>query len=194
MKCWPGSGSRRPARARFLGMYWRVALWRGGAAQGTAGDDALGIVSFVAVFRRDPRERASGGGRRTGFSPLVSRRESTVRCGSPPSCAATRPRRPSNSDMVYAPEPPFNSGTPETAPPAILEQARQSVQAGSRRSGKRPRDVSPPNSASPFQPRGRGMISLTQHGLARTEGVLAHPPTAALLNRSQRDQSPHPSR
>ena len=31
--------------------------------------------------------------------------------------------------MAYAPEPPFNSGTPETAPPAILEQARQSVQA-----------------------------------------------------------------
>jgi cyclohexyl-isocyanide hydratase len=30
--------------------------------------------------------------------------------------------------MVYAPEPPFNSGTPETAPPAILQQARQSVQ------------------------------------------------------------------
>ena len=29
--------------------------------------------------------------------------------------------------MVYAPEPPFDSGTPETAPPAILEQARQSV-------------------------------------------------------------------
>jgi cyclohexyl-isocyanide hydratase len=29
--------------------------------------------------------------------------------------------------MVYAPEPPFNSGTPETAPPAILESARQSV-------------------------------------------------------------------
>ena len=31
--------------------------------------------------------------------------------------------------MVYAPEPPFNSGTPETAPAAILEQARGSVQA-----------------------------------------------------------------
>jgi cyclohexyl-isocyanide hydratase len=29
--------------------------------------------------------------------------------------------------MVYAPEPPFNSGSPETAPAAILEQARQSV-------------------------------------------------------------------
>jgi cyclohexyl-isocyanide hydratase len=29
--------------------------------------------------------------------------------------------------MVYAPEPPFNSGTPETAPAAILDHARQSV-------------------------------------------------------------------
>jgi cyclohexyl-isocyanide hydratase len=30
--------------------------------------------------------------------------------------------------MVYAPEPPFNSGTPETAPAAILADARQTVQ------------------------------------------------------------------
>jgi cyclohexyl-isocyanide hydratase len=30
--------------------------------------------------------------------------------------------------MAYAPEPPFNSGTPETAPPAILQRARYSVQ------------------------------------------------------------------
>jgi cyclohexyl-isocyanide hydratase len=29
--------------------------------------------------------------------------------------------------MVYAPGPPFNSGTPETAPAAILEEARRSV-------------------------------------------------------------------
>jgi cyclohexyl-isocyanide hydratase len=31
--------------------------------------------------------------------------------------------------MAYAPEPPFNSGTPETAPAAVLKQARRSVQA-----------------------------------------------------------------
>jgi cyclohexyl-isocyanide hydratase len=31
--------------------------------------------------------------------------------------------------MAYAPEPPFDSGTPETAPPAILKQARDSVAA-----------------------------------------------------------------
>lgn len=30
--------------------------------------------------------------------------------------------------MVYAPEPPFDSGTPETAPAAILTQAKQSVE------------------------------------------------------------------
>jgi len=29
--------------------------------------------------------------------------------------------------MAYAPEPPFDSGTPETAPSPILEQARRSV-------------------------------------------------------------------
>ena len=31
-------------------------------------------------------------------------------------------------DMAYAPEPPFNSGTPESAPPAIREQAKRSYQ------------------------------------------------------------------
>ncbi|WP_245312632.1 DJ-1/PfpI family protein, partial [Bradyrhizobium macuxiense] len=31
--------------------------------------------------------------------------------------------------MAYAPEPPFNSGTPESAPPAILQQARHAVRA-----------------------------------------------------------------
>ncbi len=29
--------------------------------------------------------------------------------------------------MAYAPEPPFDSGTPESAPPAILKQAREAV-------------------------------------------------------------------
>lgn len=31
--------------------------------------------------------------------------------------------------MAYAPDPPFNSGTPETAPLAVLEEARHSAQA-----------------------------------------------------------------
>jgi cyclohexyl-isocyanide hydratase len=35
--------------------------------------------------------------------------------------------------IAYAPEPPFDSGTPETAPPTILEQARRSLQGISAR-------------------------------------------------------------
>ena len=31
--------------------------------------------------------------------------------------------------IAYAPEPPFNSGTPESAPPAVLERVRHSYQA-----------------------------------------------------------------
>ncbi|UGY19780.1 DJ-1/PfpI family protein [Bradyrhizobium septentrionale] len=31
--------------------------------------------------------------------------------------------------MAYAPEPPFDSGTPETAPPEILQQSRQATRA-----------------------------------------------------------------
>ena len=34
--------------------------------------------------------------------------------------------------MQYAPEPPFSSGTPETAPPEILAGARQALAAVSR--------------------------------------------------------------
>jgi cyclohexyl-isocyanide hydratase len=49
--------------------------------------------------------------------------------------------------MVYAPEPPFNSGTPETAPAAILAEARQRCSA-SPRSGRRQHDALPPRSAS----------------------------------------------
>ena len=31
--------------------------------------------------------------------------------------------------VAYAPEPPFNSGSPETAPSAVLQQARESARA-----------------------------------------------------------------
>jgi cyclohexyl-isocyanide hydratase len=44
-------------------------------------------------------------------------------------------------NMVYAPEPPFHSGTPETAPPAILQQARQSLRAITARREKTARCV-----------------------------------------------------
>jgi cyclohexyl-isocyanide hydratase len=39
------------------------------------------------------------------------------------------PASPARRACVYAPEPPFDSGTPETAPSPILEQARRSARA-----------------------------------------------------------------
>ena len=57
--------------------------------------------------------------------------------------------------MVYAPEPPFDSGTPETAPAAILEQARlvDAEHHGAAGSDRAP--CRPPGSASlfPLRPR-----------------------------------------
>ena len=42
-------------------------LRRGRPAQGTPGDDALGVVSPAAVLRRDPRQRTGGRRRRLGL-------------------------------------------------------------------------------------------------------------------------------
>jgi cyclohexyl-isocyanide hydratase len=77
--------------------------------------------------------------------------------------------------MVYAPEPPFDSGTPETAPSAILEQARRSARAISVRREQTARRVAArlgiavpaANSNDP---------ACGRPGLARTEGSLARPP------------------
>lgn len=43
--------------------------------------------------------------------------------------------------MQYAPEPPFDSGTPETAPAAVLDYARRSVQAITAQRGETARRV-----------------------------------------------------
>ena len=43
--------------------------------------------------------------------------------------------------MAYAPEPPFDSGTPETAPKAVLDQARASVREITKRREKTAREV-----------------------------------------------------
>ncbi len=59
-----------------------------------------------------------------GCSRPASPRGSTGRSGSPPRCAATRPPRAIQLGMQYAPEPPFDSGTPLTAPPAVVARAR----------------------------------------------------------------------
>lgn len=76
--------------------------------------------------------------------------------------------------MVYAPEPPFDSGTPETAPSAIVEQARRSVQALTIQREQTARRFAAKlgiavHAAIENEPSG------AQIPLARTEGSLARP-------------------
>jgi hypothetical protein len=96
-------------------------------------------------------------------------------------------------DMVYAPEPPFNSGTPETA--SRDTGTGTAIRAGHYRTARAD------GAAHRWQTRHRhsgrvrrSMTLLVGSALAGTEGVLARPPTATLLNRSQRDESRHPPR
>jgi cyclohexyl-isocyanide hydratase len=78
-------------------------------------------------------------------------------------------------DMVYAPEPPFNSGTPETAPAAILEQARQSVRNLTMRREETARRMATKLGVSIPAAHNQGMASPAQAGLARTEGRIGAP-------------------
>ena len=58
------------------------------------------------------------------FLPPASPPASTGRCGWRRSCVATMSPA---LYLQYAPEPPFDSGTPATAPPAVLDAARRSA-------------------------------------------------------------------
>jgi cyclohexyl-isocyanide hydratase len=69
---------------------------------------------------------------------------------------------------AYAPEPPFNSGTPETAPAAILAQARQSTAAITARREATARRVA--------DRLGVAVPAATSLGLAGNEGPLAFSP------------------
>jgi hypothetical protein len=96
--------------------------------QGTPGDDALGVVSPAAIFWGDPRQRTCGRGRRVVFAAGVTAGiDGALRLAA--ELRGDEAAQAIQLHMVYAPEPPFDSGTPEMAPAAILEQARQSVRA-----------------------------------------------------------------
>jgi cyclohexyl-isocyanide hydratase len=69
-------------------------------------------------------------------------------------------------DMVYAPEPPFNSGTPESAPPSIVEQARQSYREITARREETARRIAAR----------LGIFCCPIRVVAKSEGLLAIPP------------------
>ena len=103
-----------------------------GPAQGQAGDDALvGFPPAAAVRRRSCRR--AGGDRRQ----LVSAAGVTAGIDGALRLAALLrgddAARAIQLYLQYAPEPPFDSGTPERAPPAILAAARRTADDITRR-------------------------------------------------------------
>lgn len=77
--------------------------------------------------------------------------------------------------MAYAPEPPFDSGTPETAPPAILEEARRSARAITLQREQTAKRIA--TKLGIALPAAAGNASGGGHPrLAETEGTLARPP------------------
>ena len=77
--------------------------------------------------------------------------------------------------MAYAPEPPFDSGTPETAPAAILEQARRSARTITVQREQTARRFAAKHGIT-VQAAGANESADTHPRLARTEGSLARPP------------------
>ena len=68
-------------------------------------------------------------------------------------------------DIAYAPEPPFNSGTPRTAPPAVLAEAKAAVTGITRQREMTAQEIAArlriavPNTGSTAMPRERGARS-----------------------------------
>ena len=93
-------------------------------------------------------------------------------------------------DMVYAPEPPFNSGTPETAPAAILERARQSVrELTTRREETARRTATKLGISIPAAQAANDLAGACRFGGNR--GRIGAPANSRAPNSSSRDRSRH---
>jgi cyclohexyl-isocyanide hydratase len=77
--------------------------------------------------------------------------------------------------MAYAPEPPFDSGTPETAHAAIVEQARRSARTITERREQTVRRIAARLGIAVPAASDSGLAGARSR-LARTEGSLARPP------------------
>ena len=109
-------------------MHWRPYMRSGRPAEGTEGNDPLDLVSFAAILRGNSCQRACRSRWKLWFAAGVTAGiDGALRLAA--ELRGDDAARTIQLYMVYAPEPPFNSGTPATAPCAIVRQARQSVQA-----------------------------------------------------------------
>ena len=77
--------------------------------------------------------------------------------------------------MAYAPEPPFESGTPETAPSPVLEQARRAARTITVQREQTARRIAAKLGIAVPAPIKNGSVGARPR-LAGTEGPLARPP------------------
>ena len=109
----PAPGRRRSAPARCCSAPPAIL-------DGLRGDDPLARARDAGRAWRDAHRAA---GRRAGQGDhrrRACRRASTWRCVLAEDAPATRSRRRSSSAIEYDPQPPFDAGSPEKAPPEIV--------------------------------------------------------------------------
>jgi hypothetical protein len=111
----------------FLRVHRRFDLRCGRPAQRTPGDNALGfhLLPYFGAIPVD--ERVVVDGAWVFAAGVTAGIDGALRLAA--ELRGDEAAQAIQLHMVYAPEPPFDSGTPETASAAILEQARQSVRA-----------------------------------------------------------------
>ena len=131
---WPSRSTQIPpaggGRAGgLLRLHRRAALRGGGAAQRMARDNACwasfhhrGLPLFGAI---PVNERVVIDGNWVFAAGVTAGIDGALRLAA--ELRGVEAAQSIQLHMVYAPEPPFNSGTPETAPAAILDEARKAV-------------------------------------------------------------------
>ena len=99
-----------------------------GLLKGRRATTALGVISSAAVFGAIPvNERVVMDGAWVFAAGVTAGIDGALRLAA--ELRGDEVAQAIQLHIVYAPEPPFDSGTPETAPAAIVEQARRSMRA-----------------------------------------------------------------
>ena len=108
---------------RILGLHGRPALWRGGPLDRSSRDHPLGVLPSSASA--PIKERVVVDGDWVFAAGVTAGIDGALQLTA--NLRGEDVARGIQLYMAYAPEPPFNSGTPEGAPAAVLDKARASL-------------------------------------------------------------------
>jgi cyclohexyl-isocyanide hydratase len=120
------AGRRR--QSRFLGMHGCAAAGRGRLLKGRHATTHWASLDLLPYFGASPvDERVVADGNMIFAAGVTAGIDGALRLA-----AELRGQAAAEAvqlAIAYAPEPPFNSGRPDTAPPAVLEAVKRSVAA-----------------------------------------------------------------